>query len=112
MDFGGPRMSMIREAVSGICGIGCSIIVGCSFASSLVRVVLSDSRLYMQQCWPFLPPYVMVNDFTVSVLGSEKPVGEYLSRALPAPCKRLREMEVSVSRQKCQTVASSSKSAQ
>eukprot|EP00959_Pyramimonas_sp_CCMP1952_P038182 799061-Pyramimonas_sp.AAC.1 len=54
----------------------------------------------------------MVNDFTVSALGSEKPVGESLPRALPAPCKRFRDMEVSVSRQKCQIAASPSMSAQ
>eukprot|EP00959_Pyramimonas_sp_CCMP1952_P108242 2263213-Pyramimonas_sp.AAC.1 len=54
----------------------------------------------------------MVDDITVSALGSEKFVRESLSRALPALCKRLRNMEFSVSRKKCQIVASPSKLAQ
>eukprot|EP00959_Pyramimonas_sp_CCMP1952_P291468 6096717-Pyramimonas_sp.AAC.1 len=54
----------------------------------------------------------MVDDITVSALGSDKFVRESLSRALPALCKRLREMEFLVSMNKCQLVASSSKLAQ
>eukprot|EP00959_Pyramimonas_sp_CCMP1952_P451834 9460001-Pyramimonas_sp.AAC.1 len=84
MVYGGPRMIQIREAVSSAFSIGCSIVAGCSFATTMLRVVLHDSLVYMQKYWPSLSLYVLVGDITVSALGSEKFARESLSRALPA----------------------------
>eukprot|EP00959_Pyramimonas_sp_CCMP1952_P162670 3400930-Pyramimonas_sp.AAC.1 len=39
MVYGGPRMIKIREVFSSIFTIGCSIIAGCSFATTMLRVV-------------------------------------------------------------------------
>eukprot|EP00959_Pyramimonas_sp_CCMP1952_P006229 130268-Pyramimonas_sp.AAC.1 len=102
MVYGGRKMIKVREVVSSVIRLNRSIIAGCSFATTLLRVVLCDSLVYMRDRWPSVHLYVMVDVITLEAIGSARFVRQTLADAVPDACKQWQHLEQVVSRKKCQ----------
>ncbi|CAK0828723.1 unnamed protein product, partial [Prorocentrum cordatum] len=96
----------VGEALSLPFTVNSSIVAGCSFATTLLKIVLKNVCGEFMSRWPRLGLALMVDDSTIQALGSEQFVKKALVSGTLQFCRGLEALEMKVSRKKCILVAS------
>ncbi|CAK0872580.1 unnamed protein product, partial [Prorocentrum cordatum] len=104
--YGDLKEPEVGEALSLPFTVNSSIVAGCSFATTLLKIVLKDVCDEFMARWPRLGLALMVDDSTIQALGSEHFVKKALVSGTLQFCRGLEALEMKVSRKKCILVAS------
>ena len=82
-----------------------SLLAGCSFATSILRVVLAQTVDAMLRCWQSVKTYVVVDDITLVVYGRLKQIETIILGATRMLCRLSEELGLKVSLTKGQVLA-------
>eukprot|EP00973_Karenia_brevis_P046875 6504070-Karenia_brevis.AAC.1 len=72
--YAGPRIVSVDGAVTNIFRLSTSIVAGCTFATTLLRVVLLECLDMGQRLYPAVSFYVYVDDIDIGAYGDEETV--------------------------------------
>ncbi|CAK0900699.1 unnamed protein product [Prorocentrum cordatum] len=96
----GKRVIKVGEAVSLPFELNAAVVVGCSYATTLLKVVLLDVFDAAAARWPRIGLALMVDDSSLQAVGSQKHVKQQLVRCTMFVCSSLEQLELKVSRKK------------
>ena len=87
--YGGPRRLCLGRWMSEEFSLGTSIVAGCAFATTLLKVMLLTAMDLLMSSWRTVRAYLVVDDVTLAVYGRLKDVEFTIFGATRWLCDRL-----------------------
>ena len=104
--YGGRRRLCVGRWKTDAIKVGLSIIAGCGFATSLLRVVLLSPLDALLRCWGSLKLYVAVDDLTLAAHGRLRDIELAISKGTDSLCVELERLGLEISLTKGNVISS------